>query len=226
MRYTEIKRRNLSWSLLPGGWPRTRQDKQTPGMEPGPAPCRGVLESPAPLEVGIRSLVPPRGMRRIDTGSRFARGVRFLRGERGHLAGHKPSLRPLSPFQGPLCRFWAFLRRFSLGSAVSRSSIAIIPTPLSAERLSPYRLPAPSSWEIRAGKHRRRGGKSYCALKYMPDSFFFQRNWAEKDATALRLPKSNPAGQTAYPQAFFVKRESCQHILPALLSRQAQGGKV
>ena len=131
MRYTEIKRRNLSWSLLPGGWPRTRQDKRTPGMEPGPAPCRGVLESPAPLEVEIRSLVPPRGMRRIDTGSRFARGVRFLRGERGHLAGHKPSLRPLSPFQGPLCRFWAFLRRFSLGSAVSRSSIAIIPTPLS-----------------------------------------------------------------------------------------------
>ena len=131
VRYTEIKRGSLSLHLLPGGWPRTRQDKRTPGMEPGPAPCRGVLESPAPLEVGIRSLVPPRGMRRIDTGSRFARGVRFLRGERGHLAGHKPSLRPLSPFQGPLCRFWAFLRRFSLGSAVSRSSIAIIPTPLS-----------------------------------------------------------------------------------------------
>ncbi len=41
MRYTEIKRRSLSWSLLPGGWPRTRQGRRTLGTESGAAPYRG-----------------------------------------------------------------------------------------------------------------------------------------------------------------------------------------
>ena len=29
------------WHLLPGGWPRTRQDRRTLGTESGSAPCRG-----------------------------------------------------------------------------------------------------------------------------------------------------------------------------------------
>ena len=65
------------------------------------------------------------------------------------------------------------------------------------ERLSPYRLPAPSSWEIRAGKHRRRGGKSYCALKYMPDIFSFSAIGRRKAAPAeVKSRRANgiPAG--------------------------------
>ena len=61
------------------------------------------------------------------------------------------------------------------------------------ERLSPYRLPAPSSWEIRAGKHRRRGGKSYCALKYMPDIFSFsaigRRKAQQRCACRSQIPQ-------------------------------------